>query len=68
MTRRMPVGEGLVRDRGVRLGYPADRKVDSPSSLGDELESLRQIHGWHWCRSAKGDEGWVAGYLLKPAP
>jgi acetyltransferase-like isoleucine patch superfamily enzyme len=37
MTRRMPVGEGLVRDRGVRLGYPADRKVDSASSLGDNV-------------------------------
>lgn len=34
---------------------------------GDELESLRQIHGWHWCRHADGREGWVAGYLLRSA-
>ena len=34
---------------------------------GDRLESLRQIHGWHWCRSESGAEGWVAGYLLRPA-
>ncbi len=34
---------------------------------GDRLESLRQIHGWHWCRNARGSEGWVAGYLLRPA-
>lgn len=34
---------------------------------GDHLESLRQIHGWHWCRDAAGREGWVAGYLLRPA-
>jgi len=34
---------------------------------GDRLESLRQIHGWHWCRNAAGEEGWVAGYLLRPA-
>lgn len=34
---------------------------------GDALESLRQIHGWHWCRNASGQEGWVAGYLLRPA-
>lgn len=34
---------------------------------GDALESLRQIHGWHWCRNARGSEGWVAGYLLRPA-
>ena len=33
---------------------------------GDTLESLRQIHGWHWCRNAAGREGWVAGYLLRP--
>ncbi|QJE96835.1 SH3 domain-containing protein [Luteolibacter luteus] len=33
---------------------------------GDELDSLKQIHGWHWCRNAAGQEGWVAGYLLKP--
>ncbi len=33
---------------------------------GDKLESLRQIHGWHWCRNAAGNEGWIAGYLMKP--
>lgn len=33
---------------------------------GDALESLRQIHGWHWCRNAAGNCGWVAGYLLRP--
>ena len=34
---------------------------------GDRIESLRQIHGWHWCRNENGEEGWVGGYLLKPA-
>ena len=34
---------------------------------GDRIESLRQIHGWHWCRNERGQEGWVGGYLLKPA-
>ncbi len=34
---------------------------------GDRLESIRQIHGWHWCRNDSGREGWVAGYLLRPA-
>jgi len=34
---------------------------------GDRLESLRQIHGWHWCRHESGAQGWVAGYLLRPA-
>jgi len=32
---------------------------------GDALESLRQIHGWHWCKNAAGEQGWVADYLLK---
>jgi hypothetical protein len=31
------------------------------------LESLRQIHGWHWCLNERGEAGWVAGYLLRPA-
>jgi hypothetical protein len=34
---------------------------------GDRLESLRQIHGWHWCLNERGEAGWVAGYLLRPA-
>jgi hypothetical protein len=33
---------------------------------GDRLESLQQIHGWHWCRNEAAEEGWVAGYLLRP--
>jgi len=33
---------------------------------GDQLESVGQIHGWHWCRNDRGEEGWVAGYLLRP--
>ncbi|MGA0900550.1 MAG: SH3 domain-containing protein [Luteolibacter sp.] len=33
---------------------------------GDVLESLRQIHGWHWCKNSHGEQGWVAGYLLRP--
>lgn len=34
---------------------------------GDRLTSLRQIHGWHWCQNEAGIQGWVAGYLLRPA-
>lgn len=33
---------------------------------GDQIQSFRQIHGWHWCRNERGEEGWVGGYLLKP--
>jgi hypothetical protein len=56
-----PLGEGRF----------AAIEVFDPTVLtlrrGDRLESLRQIHGWHWCRNERGDEGWAAGYLLKPA-
>lgn len=34
---------------------------------GDALESLRQIHRWHWCQNQRGEQGWVADYLLKSA-
>ncbi|MGA0846464.1 MAG: hypothetical protein ACO3RV_07980 [Luteolibacter sp.] len=34
---------------------------------GDPVESLRQIHGWHWCQNGQGMQGWVPGYLLNPA-
>ena len=46
------------------------REVFDPTVLtirrGDHLHSIRQIHGWHWCRNENGGEGWVAGYLLRP--
>ncbi len=34
---------------------------------GQLLDSQRQLHGWHWCRNAAGEEGWVPDYLLNPA-
>lgn len=36
-------------------------------SRGDVVESVREVHGWHWCKSEGGKEGWVANYLLKGA-
>jgi hypothetical protein len=55
-----PLGGGLFRAK----------EAFDPTVLtirrGDSLESLRQIHGWHWCRNEQGKEGWVAGYLLRP--
>lgn len=57
----VPLGDGRFRAK----------EVFDPTVLtirrGDRLESIRQIHGWHWCRSeSAGKEGWVAGYLLRP--
>lgn len=56
-----PLGEG--RFEAEQAFDPAVLKI----RRGDRLESLRQIHGWHWCRNDSGVEGWVAGYLLRPA-
>ncbi len=62
------VPEEILRDLGEG-SYEAIEPFD-PAVLtirrGDRLESLRQIHGWHWCRHENGAEGWVAGYLLRP--
>jgi hypothetical protein len=66
-------GDGYVPEEILRAvgdgRYQATAAFD-PTVLtirrGDRLESLRQIHGWHWCRDAAGREGWVAGYLLRP--
>lgn len=55
-----PQGDGQSR---VITGFnPHVLKI----TRGDRLDSLHRIHGWHWCRNESGEEGWVAGYLLKP--
>jgi hypothetical protein len=33
---------------------------------GDKINSLQQIHGWHWCENQADGRGWVADYLLRP--
>lgn len=62
------VPEEILKDNGDGR-YSATEAFD-PAVLtiqrGDRIESLRQIHGWHWCRNEGGFEGWVAGYLLRP--
>jgi hypothetical protein len=55
-----PLGEG--RFSAIRDFDPTVLAVKK----GDRLDSLEQIHGWHWCRHSDGREGWVAGYLLQP--
>ncbi len=32
----------------------------------EPVTSLREVKGWHWCRSQKGEEGWLPAYLLAP--
>jgi hypothetical protein len=32
---------------------------------GDQIESLREVKGWHWSRDQRGNEGWLPSYLLR---
>lgn len=34
----------------------------------DQVTSLREVKGWHWCKDAAGNEGWLPAYLLVPVP
>jgi hypothetical protein len=37
------------------------------SVVKEELvESVRVLGGWHWCRKASGEQGWIPDYNLKP--
>ncbi len=56
-----PLGEG--RFAAIEDFNPTVLKV----KRGDGLTSLRQVHQWHWCRNATGQEGWVADYLMQKA-
>lgn len=56
-----PLGEG--RFSAIEAFDPTVLSV----KRGEALESLKQIHGWHWCRAGEDREGWLPGYLLKPA-
>jgi hypothetical protein len=32
---------------------------------GDQVRSLRELGGWHWCEKADGTLGWVPDYVLE---
>ena len=34
----------------------------------EKINSLREVQGWHWCRNANDEEGWLPAYLLKSCP
>jgi len=38
---------------------------DLSARNGETFTSLREVHGWHWCRNADSKEGWLPGYLLE---
>lgn len=56
-----PAGEGVavvLRDFEAR---------DLSVRGGDEVVSLDEVNGWHWCRRPDGLEGWLPAYLLRPS-
>ena len=64
-----------AKSESGREGWiPDDLAIETPTGLvaradysaieltciaGAELDVLRQMHGWAWCRDADGQEGWV---------
>jgi hypothetical protein len=32
----------------------------------EQVRSLQEVKGWHWCQSNTGEEGWLPAYLLVP--
>lgn len=46
----------------VRASFTAR---DLSVSKGEELVSLSEVKGWHWCRNNNSQQGWVPAYLLK---
>ena len=38
---------------------------DLSVTKGEEVETLKEVQGWLWCRNAKQDEGWLPAYLLR---
>lgn len=34
--------------------------------IGDRLEVLQTILGWHWCRDSRGQCGWVPSNRVRP--
>jgi len=65
--RRGYVPESILEPLGE--GVFAAMEAFDPTVLavkrGDELDSEREVHGWHWCRNQRDERGWVPGYLLQ---
>ena len=45
----------------------AFRAHDLSVKKQDQVRSLQEVKGWHWCQSSTGEEGWLPAYLLVPA-
>lgn len=55
-----------AQDDGTFIAHEAFDPTVLKIRNGDRLTSLKQIGGWHWCQNEPGNNGWVAGYLLRP--
>lgn len=55
------VADDADEPRAAR-GYSA---IELSCKAGEVLEVMEETHGWAWCRSADGSEGWVPSRILR---
>ena len=59
------VPEGLIARSGEGLTVTRDYSaVELTCTAGETVELLWQTHGWAWCRTAEGEEGWLPLRIL----
>lgn len=63
------VPDTIVEKRGERLQVNRDYSAIELTCTKDEILNLvEKTHGWAWCRSSAGNEGWVPLRILLTLP
>jgi SH3-like domain-containing protein len=63
------VHESVLEIAGEQAVLREDFSARELSVKKDEvLESMRLLGGWHWCRKASGEMGWIPEYNLEVLP
>ena len=61
------VPEEILHVEGMRATVKrAFRAHDLSVKKQEQVRSLQEVKGWHWCQSGSGEEGWLPAYLLVP--
>ena len=53
------------RDAGTAEVRQPFQARDLSVKRNEQVSSLREVKGWHWCRNRHGQEGWLPAYLLR---
>lgn len=63
------VPDSIVENRTERFQASRDYSAIELDCAKDEIVNvIEEIHGWAWCRSSMGKEGWVPLRILSPLP